>query len=88
MEYLVDRAFFHDAAKIHDHNMICHLRDHTEIVRDKDDRGLVFILQLAQQRQDLRLGRNIDRRGRLIGNQQTRPARQRHRDHRALAQAA
>ena len=41
-----------------------------------------------QQRQDLRLRGHVDRGGRLIGDQQARLARQRHRDHRALPQPA
>ena len=38
--------------------------------------------------QDLRLRRHVDRRGRLIGDQQARLAGQRHGDHRALPQSA
>ena len=45
-------------------------------------------LQVAQQRQHLRLGGDVDRRRRLVGDQQARLAAQRHGDHGALAQAA
>ena len=38
--------------------------------------------------QDLRLDRDVERRRRLVGDQQRRAADQRHGDHRALAQAA
>ena len=88
MEDVVDRALLHDAAEIHHHHIVRHLRDHAEIVRDEDDRGVVLVLQLAQQRQDLRLRRHVDRGGRFVGDQQARPARQRHGDHRALPQPA
>ena len=44
--------------------------------------------QLADQRQDLRLDRDVERRRRLVGDQQVGVARERHRDHRALAHAA
>ena len=42
----------------------------------------------ADQRQDLRLDRHVERGRRLVGDQQRRAARQRHRDHHALAHAA
>ena len=45
-------------------------------------------LQLADQVQDLRLDRDVERRRRLVGDQQRRPADERHRDHGALAQPA
>ena len=45
-------------------------------------------LQLAQQVEDLRLDRHVQRRRRLVGDQQPRARRQRHRDHHALAHAA
>ena len=42
----------------------------------------------AQQVEDLRLDRDVERRRRLVGDQQLRLAGERHRDHRALAHAA
>ena len=45
-------------------------------------------LQRAHQVEDLRLDGDVERRGRLVGDQQPRLAGQRHRDHRALAHAA
>ena len=47
-----------------------------------------LLLQLAQQVEDLRLRRHVERRRRLVGDEQARIARERHRDHRPLAQAA
>ena len=41
-----------------------------------------------QQRQDLRLHRDVERRGRLVRDQQIRLVGERHRDHDALALAA
>ena len=55
---------------------------------DQDQPDAEFLLQLDDQRQDLRLDRDIERGGRLVRDQQRRPARQRHRDHGALAHAA
>ncbi len=45
-------------------------------------------LQVDQQPQDLRLDGDVERGRRLVGDQQRRPAHQRHGDHHALAQAA
>ena len=42
----------------------------------------------SQLAQDLRLDRHVERGRRLVGDQQARRARQRHRDHHALAHAA
>ena len=42
----------------------------------------------SDQRQDLRLDGDVERGGRLVRDQQRRPAGQRHRDHRALPHAA
>ena len=44
--------------------------------------------QLVEQPQDLRLDGDIERGGRLVGDQERRAAHQRHGDHHALAQAA
>ena len=43
---------------------------------------------VAQEIEDLRLDRDVQRCRRLVGDQQLRLARERHRDHRALAHAA
>ena len=43
---------------------------------------------VLQQVEDLRLDRDVERGGRLVGDQQLRMARQRHRDHHALPHAA
>ena len=59
-----------------------------EVVGDQHDRHAGSLLQLAQQVQDLGLGRHVQGGGRLVGDQQFRVGRQRHRDHRPLAQAA
>ena len=44
--------------------------------------------QALQQLQDLQADRDVERGGRLVGDQELRVARERHRDHRALALAA
>jgi hypothetical protein len=55
---------------------------------DQEDRKAEFALQARQQPQDLRLHGNVERGGRLVGDQQFGIAHQRHRDHDALTQAA
>ena len=47
-----------------------------------------LLAQLAQQVEDLRLDRDVERGGRLVGDQQRRRAGERHGDHHALAHAA
>ena len=81
------RRTFHHAAGIHHRDLIGHLGNDAEIVGDQDDRHAGLRLQLAQQVEDLRLHRDIERGGRLVGDQQIRLAGERHRDHDALTHA-
>ena len=46
------------------------LGDHAEVVGDQDDRRAELALQLAHQVEDLRLDRDVERGGRLVGDQQ------------------
>ena len=57
-------------------------------MRDQQDRHTHFPLQLFQQLQDLGLNRHVQRRGRLIGNEQVGLARQGHGNHHPLFHAA
>ena len=52
------------------------------------DGGVDLVFQLHQQIHNLRLNRHVQRRRRLVGNQQLRVAAERHGDHRALAHTA
>src|SRR5262245_7646240 len=87
VEDLLDGALLHHPPQVHHDDVVGHLRDHTEVVGDEHDRGAVPALQVSQQIQDLRLRRHVDGRRGLVRDQEPRPARQGHRDHRALAQA-
>ena len=78
----------HEAAGIHHRDAVGDLRRGADIVRDEHDRHAEFLLQLAQQQQDLDLHRDIQRGGRLVGQQHGRRAGERQRDHRALPHAA
>jgi hypothetical protein len=61
---------------------------HREIVRDEQIRHAPLLLQIAQQIDDLRLHRNVQRAHRLVADDQFRFHRQRARDADALALAA
>ena len=87
-ENVVQVARFDDLAAIHDDHVVGHVRDHAEIVGDHQQRHAQLGLQVLHEAQDLGLDGDVQRGGGLVGDQQRRPADQRHRDHRALAQAA
>ena len=77
-------ALLHDFPVAHHQHAIRQLGDHRQIVADQQQRVAVATA-LRQQLQDLPLHRHIQRRGRLIGNQQRRTGRQRGGDQGALA---
>ncbi len=85
---VVDLALLHHAAEIHDDHVVGHLRDHAEVVGDQHDGHSPFLLNPAQQVQDLGLRRDVERRRRLVGDEEARIAGQRDRDHRALPEPA
>src|SRR5699024_698802 len=47
--------------------------DHRQIMADEQARESVFLLQAFEQVEDLRLHRYVERRGRLVGDEQLRP---------------
>ena len=69
---------------IHDHNLVSHVGDNAKIMGNDQYRHPEFCLKVDDQFQNLCLHRNIERRSRLVRNQQTRPANQCHGDHRPL----
>ena len=82
------RAVLDRLARVHDEDLVGHVGDDAEVVRDHDDRRAGALLQLLHQFEDLRLDRHVERGRRLVGDQDVGVARERHRDHRALAHAA
>jgi hypothetical protein len=64
------------------------LGDHAEVVRDEQHPRAVARLQVLDEAQDLRLRGDVERGGRLVGDEQRRLEHQRHGDHDALALAA
>jgi len=72
----------------HDRDPVGDLGDDAHVMGDEEHGGAVIALQITDQRQDLLLRRHVERRGRLVGDQEFRLQHQRHRDHDALALAA
>ncbi len=62
--------------------------DHAHVMADQGDGGLLLGLQRAQDFQDLRLHRHVQRGGGLVGDQQVGPGDGGHGDHHPLAHAA
>ena len=81
------RAKLDDASGVHDRNAIGHLRHHTEIVRDQQDRGAEPLLEVGHEREDLRLNGHVESGGRLVGDQHPGAAGKRHGDHHPLQHA-
>ena len=76
------------AAGVHHHHAVGDVGDDAEVVGDQDDRGPEPARELAQQVEDPRLDRHVERRRRLVGDQHLRVAGERHRDHHALPHPA
>ena len=70
-------CFFHDSAQVHDRNPCGDVFDHGQVVADDDVGQAEFRAQVQQQVEDLRLHRNIQRRGRLIADHHVRAHDQR-----------
>ena len=87
-EDLVHRRDLDDLAGIHGGDAVGDRGDDAEVVGDEDHRHAVGRLELGEEREDLGLDGHVERRRRLVGEQQLRPAGQRHRDHHALPHAA
>ena len=83
-----DRSLLHHAAAIHHGHAVGGFRDQSEIMRDQDHRGAGLLAHARKHLHHLRLDRHIERRGRLVGNQQIRIVGHRDGDHHALAHAA
>ena len=78
-----------DLAAVHDGDPVAGLGHHREVVGDEEDGGEAGLLAGGEHElEDLRLDGDVERGGRLVGDQQVGLHRQRHRDHHALAHAA
>src|SRR5436190_15564057 len=88
LEDLLGRARLHDHAGVHDVHALAHAGGAAGVVGDQDQRGVAVGDERAEEVEDLRLDRHVERRRRLVGDEQLRLAGQRHRDHRPLAHTA
>ena len=77
-----------DLAEIHHHHAVRHEAHDVEIVRDEDVGQAELVLEVEQQVEHLGLDRLVERRHRLVEDQQPRLERERARDVDALALAA
>ena len=68
-EELLRRAGLHEHARVHHVHALAHARDDAEVVRDQDQRRVLLRDELAQQVEDLRLDRDVERGRRLVGDQ-------------------
>ncbi len=78
----------HQPPVLHHQDAVRQVGDHAHVVGDQDDGCIDSVLQITHQLEDLGLHRDVQRRRRLVGEQQLRIARQRLRDHGALPLAA
>ena len=83
-----DRTGFDNLAVVHHAHPIGQLAHDAQIMGDKQDRQSQTCLQVLEQGQNLCLNGDIQRRGRLVGNQQVRIVGQGHGDHHPLALTA
>jgi hypothetical protein len=77
-----------DLSGVHHRDPVRHLCHDGQVVRDEEQRHAALLLQLEQQLEDLRLDRDVERGGGLVGDQHLGVHRERPGDHHALLQAA
>ena len=81
-------AFLHDPAHVQDRNPVAGFCNQSEIMGDEQHGQGTLALELQQEFQDLSLNGDIERRGRLVGDDQVGLGRERHRQHDPLLHAA
>ena len=79
------RPLLHQPAEIHHADPIAEVTHDGQVVGDEEVRQAVPVAQLDEEVEDLRLHDDVERRGRLVENDEARAGRQRARDHDALA---
>ena len=75
-QQLVDRRFFGHASRIHDDDALRGLGNNAEVMGDQDDRRAQFFLEFQHQVQDLRLDRDVEGGGWLVGDEHCADCRQ------------
>ena len=87
-EHARDLALLDDLALLHHADLLRDLAHDAEIVGDEQKRHAKPLLDVLQQLDNLRLHGDVERGGRLVGDQQVGLVGERHGDHDALALAA
>ena len=87
-EQVAGGVHLHLMSGVKDDDPIGGFGDNAHVVSDQHEPHAVVALELHQKIEDLRLDRHVERRRRLVGDQELRPAGERHRDHDPLAHAA
>ena len=87
-EQLKGLGLLHDLAGIHNVDNIAHLRHNAHVMGNHQNGGAVVIPELFHELQNLRLNGNVQRGGRLVGDQQLRLTYHGHTDHDALTKSA
>jgi hypothetical protein len=87
-EHACGRAGLDHLAFRHHHHAVGPLRREAEIVRHQQQRGAELAGQPVQPVEDLPLHGDVERRGRLVRDQQVRPAGEADREQRPLAHPA
>ena len=88
VDHLAHRPDLDDAPGIHHRDTVRGLGDHAHVVGDEHHRRAALGAEALEERDDLRLDRDVERGGGLIGDEQTRLGGERERDDHALAHAA
>ena len=88
LEDLRDGAGLDDAAVLHHGDVVGDGPHDAEIVGDEQHRHVMARLQFLQELQDLRLHGHVERRRRLVGDEEIGAVGESHRDHHALALTA
>ena len=84
-EHLVRRAGLDDPPEVHDGDAVGDVLDDRQVVGDEDQRHAELALEVADEVQDLGLDEHVERRDRLVGDDQVGPERQRRCDRDPLA---
>ncbi len=88
LEEVLCPSHLDETARIHHRNALAGLRHHSHVVRDEDDRQAKLPAQFGQELEDLVLHRHVERRRRLIRQDNLWRAGKRRRNHNTLAHAA
>src|SRR4051794_27542517 len=88
LEHVLNRTALDDLAVLHHADVVRKSAHDPKIMGDEQHRHAEARLQVLQEFQDLRLHGDVECGGRLVGDQEVRLVRERHRDHHALTLSA